>query len=357
MPLKIELVYDASRGPGHAIARIQGLASAPASLQLRVARNSDQHFLRHDRQWVPAESWIPLEPGDRDGDMQLVPMGPVVVDSVVGAPANVRFQYVFRADGRDEPAQVRVTPSVRTSLGGGGGTVTEPPPAPPPPPPPLTPVPPEPEPAPTGGDTPAPVGDTPARGGDSGAARKAGLAVGAIALLALLGGGAWFMFGKPPDPGAPPPVAAPAPPTAAAPVTLESLADVNRYLQGSPAPAESLREGQGLLQRGKPDLAMLLFQHAARGNEPEAAVAMARMYDPETWTAATSALPKPDAETAAYWYEPAARAGKAVAQRRLGQILVELNFSPSQRSQGVDWLKRAAEAGDADARRILEGLK
>ncbi|HLO77146.1 MAG TPA: hypothetical protein VK196_11890, partial [Magnetospirillum sp.] len=102
---------------------------------------------------------------------------------------------------------------------------------------------------------------------------------------------------------------------------------------------------------------MLLFQHSARGGSNDAAVAVARMYDPETWTRQTSPMPQADAETAAYWYEPAAQGGNVEAQRQLGKIMAELTPSGFQHDKGREWLQKAAAAGDAKAKELLDKIK
>ncbi|MBJ7415538.1 MAG: hypothetical protein JHC88_08815 [Niveispirillum sp.] len=60
MPLRIDLVYDAERGPGHAIARIHDQRAVPGRIEMSVLRNSDQFYLRADGSWASSESWLPL---------------------------------------------------------------------------------------------------------------------------------------------------------------------------------------------------------------------------------------------------------------------------------------------------------
>ena len=112
-----------------------------------------------------------------------------------------------------------------------------------------------------------------------------------------------------------------------------------------------------LAERGKSDLALLVHQHAARAGYTDSHLAVARMYDPDTWSAQSSPLPQPDAETAGYWYEPAARAGNLEAQRQLGKILVAMHPRGFQREKGKEWLGKAAAAGDASARALLDTTK
>ncbi|WP_114393936.1 tetratricopeptide repeat protein [Oleisolibacter albus] len=369
MPLRVDLSYDAGRGPGHALARIAGIATLPGDLALRIARNSDGHYLNADRSWGPSERWLPLSGARVEGGDLQVPLGPEIVDSIVGAPPNIRFQYLFRLDGRDEPAKVTIGSDVRTGSGG-GSRAPEPRPVQPPPSP-LPPGPLEPPPVLTAGEPPVtttgttgPV-DRPIDKPDTGSGGLTRLIpwlVGLAGLLAGMTGAAWYLKVPPFAPKtaeaeATPAIPAPAPQAAAAPAGLETLADINRFLQGNPSPADAFQAGQQMQERGKADLAMLLFQNAARGGQTEALVALARMYDPESWSPTTSPLPAADAETAAYWYEPAAQAGDVLAQRRLGKLLIDLNLSPQQREQGIAWLTKARDAGDAEAAKMLETLK
>lgn len=360
MPLRIDLVYDAERGPGHAIARIHDQRAVPGRIEMSVLRNSDQFYLRADGSWASSESWLPLPEAAIDGNTLSVRFGPPIVDSIVGAPPNIRFHHTMRLDGIAEPAHVKRAADVRTSGAAGSGRLPDPPPIAPPPvaPAPASPVievPPAPEPT-----FAAPVMPPPSpRQPDAGGVRLPMLIGGAVALVTVIAVAVWYFTRIPETPG-PEPVAAAqtkaraAPPTAGTP---ENLADINKFLSQNPPPNDAHRMGKELLEKGKPDLAMLLFQSAARSGQKDALLSLARMYDPESWSPQTSPMPAADAETAAYWYEPAAKAGDVFAQRRLGKLLVELNLSPTQREQGIEWLKKAKEAGDAEAGSILETVK
>lgn len=365
MPLRIDLVYDAERGPGHAIARIPDQHSVPGRIEMSVQRNSDQFYLRADGSWASSESWLPLPEAAIDGTTLSVRFGPHIVDSIVSA-TNIRFQHTMRLDGMAEPAHVKRATDVRASGAAGSGRLPDPPPVAPLPPvapapaAPVVEVPPAPALEPV---LAAPVMPPPPRQPGSGGARLplSLLIGGAVALVAVIAAAVWYFTRTPevpapaPEPVAAAPATAPAaPPTAGAP---ENLADINKFLSENPPPDDAHRMGKELLEKGKPDLAMLLFQSAARGGQKDALLSLARMYDPESWSPQTSPLPAADAETAAYWYEPTAKAGDVFAQRRLGKLLVELNLSPTQREQGIEWLKKAKEAGDAEAGSILETVK
>jgi TPR repeat protein len=187
----------------------------------------------------------------------------------------------------------------------------------------------------------------------------------ALLLLLAAGGGAYWYLNQRTGGDAPVAATDEAKPKAGqgnspplpAKASIETLRDVNAFLQSATSAEAAFAEAQDLLKRGKKDLSLLLFQHAARGGSQEANVAMARFYDPATWSTDTSPMPQADAETAAYWYEPAAEAGNVEAQRRLGKILADLNMGGGQREKALEWLHKAASAGDTEADKLLETLK
>jgi hypothetical protein len=357
MPARIELIYDANLGPGYAVGKITGLPGEPPAdgLSIRIQRNQDSGYLRSDRTWGTSEAWLPLRPGRSEGDAHLVTFGPEIIDELLSAGASVRFMCHLRADGKLEPAGLTGLRGLRSSGGVGAGSEPE---KIVPPPPPLSPppVPQETSPPPPPPPPPPPSPSSPKLWG----------LLAALLLLLTAGGGAYWYLNQ--RTGGDAPVAAvdelkpgadqgnsPPPPTVKA--SIETLRDVNAFLQTTTSAETTLTEAQDLLKRGKKDLSLLLFQHAARGGSQEANVAMAHFYDPATWSTDTSPMPQADAETAAYWYEPAAEAGNVEAQRRLGKILVDLNMGGGQREKAVEWLHKAASAGDAEAGKLLETLK
>jgi TPR repeat protein len=107
-------------------------------------------------------------------------------------------------------------------------------------------------------------------------------------------------------------------------------------------------------REGDCEAAMIVYQLAAQ-SDSEAAGRYARRYDPDTFEP-SGCISAADAETAAYWYEAAAKAGDVNAQRQLGKILVEKYPSGVMRDQGESWLKRAAQAGDEQARALIDEL-
>lgn len=352
MSIRIELSGDRERGPGHGLLRATPFAPEGA-VTLLVQRNQEkQPFLAGDGTWSNQEVWheIPAVAGD-DGSVVLA-LGPVLVDAIATQPGRVLFQATLRSGGRDEVGRVILRSLLPSAAAGArpgqeAGVVVHaaaaepPPPAPEPAPQPV----PAPEPEPEFELPPLVVPEVRLP-----PARKPVPVVAVAAVLAVLGlGAAWYSgmlpFGT--EKAAP---AAPA--TSAGPA---SLPEISAFLQTNPAAAAALEQGRALKAAGKADLALLLFQYAARQGDTAAGIEVAHFYDPDTWTAASSPLPQADAETAAYWYEPAARAGDVEAQRQLGKILTTLSPSGFEHDKGREWLEKAAAAGDDKAKALLQG--
>ena len=65
----------------------------------------------------------------------------------------------------------------------------------------------------------------------------------------------------------------------------------------------------------------------------------------------------PDAARAADWYERAALAGNAEAQRRFGLLLAKGGTGLSADAvKAKSWLQQAAAQNDADAKKALEAM-
>lgn len=353
MALKIELGPDRDRGPGYGLLRLEGAAVVAGPLEVSIQSNQKGQFLGADGGWQNAEAWHALN-ARADGAGVMVPVGPEMVDPVASLPPNCILR--LKVKGLNDFGGVNVRGLLPSSASGSrpageGDRVVhlEPVPEPmvltapvedrlvqPPVEPPV-----------------APKGKPPM-----------GLIIGGIvAALVVAGAAAGFFLFKGDKTETPPPATAtteapanPAP-VVQAPSEINSREDVAKFIQSNPSAADALAAASKLVGKEKLDLAMLVYQYAARSGSQEANVALGHMYDPETWTAKTSPMPQADAETAAYWYEPAAQAGNVEAERRLGQILVQLNPSGFQRDKGRDWLSKAAAAGDAKAKAALDAVK
>ena len=65
----------------------------------------------------------------------------------------------------------------------------------------------------------------------------------------------------------------------------------------------------------------------------------------------------PDGARAADWYERAALAGNAEAQRKLGLLLAKGGAGlPADPAKAKTWLQQAAAQNDADAKKALDAL-
>lgn len=376
MPLKSELIADVRRGPGHGLLRISGLTPdidplEPLSVKI-IQNQQGGRYLTSTGVWQ-AEEVSQILPGlGWDGAVAVVPLGPTLFDPLAQLPNNVRLRMMvtYGAAGTEVSSLSLVQPLPPSFARGEAPQPEVMAPPPPPPPPPIAvvaeelipepePLLPEPEPQmiepPLRDDSPdltAPARDPLPEKPKSSLLPL--FLIGLLVLLILGGGAAAWKFGLLDSllGGSTPAVSGAQTPAA----TINTREDLARYLGGNPAVTEIAATAQDLTARGKLDLAMLAWQQAARQGNPEAGLALGKMYDPATWSAATSPLPQADAETAAFWYEPAANAGNVEAQRRLGLVLkaMEPGGSGPQTDKAKEWLKKAADAGDAEAAAALK---
>lgn len=371
MPLRMELTADPARGPGNGILRIAGLsAAATGRLSIVVQRNQGaETFLGAGGRWTtqPVTHEIGAPEREASGEA-IVGLGPELVDPIATLPPNCMVMFIVEAAGAKDQGRVAVRglmPSAAAGAAAEGGpavvrheepvTVVDPEPV----------FEPAPEPAPLVAEyeplvpDPSHLIDEPKK-----KAAPAVIGLGAVLVLILLAGG-WYFAGLPPfgkgleapQPPAETPVTTPAaqPPADGA---IDSREALSRYIGTNPSADAALAKAKELAGQGRLDFAMLVYQYASRQGSAEASLALGRMYDPDTWSKAASPMDKPDAETAAYWYEPAAQAGNVEAQRRLGKILLGLpQGGAGNRDKAKDWLGKAAAQGDAEAKALLEQAK
>jgi TPR repeat protein len=110
---------------------------------------------------------------------------------------------------------------------------------------------------------------------------------------------------------------------------------------------------QKALEQKQLEPARQLFQQAADMGSVEANVVVARMYDPETWSAETSPVAAASWETAVYWYEKAARQGDGTAQLHAGKLLCQNALTEFEKTQGRSYLDQASKAGNPEAQTLL----
>ena len=387
MAVNVELLPDRARGPGFAVLRVQGMPPANGATSIAIQRNQGSERHLGPGGWQAVQYAFEMQGRSEDG-AALFQLGPELVDPIVDSLAMCQFRVtVGDADGGVAVLRVGNRSAVLGSSARGAGV-----PMPdrsgayavaPDRPPPVVEQPPEPEP--DGEPAPAEPGKPdddeeieatsepvpplappaepqgPARTGGFGWMVKSALV---LAVCAAAAAGYMYYAGIGPFAAAPDGAVAVVPATPAGPAAppetargLTDIASVRAFLEARPPVAEVLAAADGLLDGGKPDLALLVYRHAAGQGETRAAAAIARMYDPATFDPKRSPLPKADAETAVYWYEAPAGAGDAVAQRRLGALMLERNPDGPQRDKALDWLGKAAAAGDAEAAALLKKVK
>jgi TPR repeat protein len=88
----------------------------------------------------------------------------------------------------------------------------------------------------------------------------------------------------------------------------------------TPAQRTSMVRGDRYLNQGDIAAARLIYHSLARQNIAEAALAMARTYDPEILTALAVQGLRPDIGEAKVWYEKAKELGSEPAAQRLATL-------------------------------------
>lgn len=348
--------------PGHAVLRLTDLDASPDGLTLSIQRQQGPESHLADDGWRRTETWLQPARVRRLKNTLEFDLGPEICDRLAGV-ATVRLR-VKEPDIGVVGTTVVAWPAMLTSGAANAGShladdtvklkraiklppeeappVVEPPPAPP-----FDPAPelraeraaPEPEPS-------------------SGWGWK----IAALVVLIVIGGAYWIYDTKiRPKPGEQVATAAPpaGPTTPGAPTgpPKKSVRDtVSDYLAGKPTPEAMLAKGKELAQGGELAGAFLVWRRAAEAGNLQAQVEIGSFYDP------ISPQPKsgfaPDAARAAEWYERAALAGNAVAQRRYGLLLAAGGPGlPADQAKAKTWLQQAAAQNDADARKALDALK
>lgn len=346
MAIKSELRNDAARGPGYGLVRITGLPAGTVHVRYCLERNQGSlPYLGVNGQWQGQEVWhaIDLDGATSEGQPAEFPVGPEVVDPIVEQPQHVMCRLTVDSGAETHTAALRIERPLLSSKAH----------AVPAPPDPMPAAVPEPESAPDRDvaqeeDTvpgvaavPKPVtGPEPIQ---LGGRRRLWRVAGWLALpIVALGTAAWLWWD----------------------CRIPSLQGPNCSGSGtaSTPPADTLpRNCAGLtaeacmaaatqaLQAGKLDRARQLLQEAGNLGAMQAYIQLARMYDPATWAADKSPAGQADWETAAYWYEEAARAGDREGMIGAGRLYCGNSADAAFRSHGADLLRKAAGAVPDDA--------
>jgi hypothetical protein len=350
--------------PGHATLRITELDALPDGLTISIQRQQGPESHLADDGWRRTEAWLQPNQVVRLKDTLEFQLGPEICDRLAGI-ATIR-QRVQEPDIGVVGTTVVAWPQMLTSgaidplsrshddtVRLRGRPVEEPPP---PPAPAFEPLP-EPEPVPElrAEREPLPPPIEPEGSG------RAKWMIAAVIVLLLAGAGyyAYTNVLQPPQET----VASATPPATNAPATATTPAGpkksvretVAEYLATNPAPDALLAKGKEFAQGGEMNAAFLVWRRAAETGSVPAQLELASFYDPlETPFRAGFT---PDGVRAADWYERAALAGNAEAQRRYGLLLAKGGAGlPADQGRAKAWLQQAADQNDAAAKKALESL-
>jgi len=374
--IRAELGADKDRGPGFGLLRIAGLGTAGGGVDLSLKCNDAKApFLGAGGRWQATEAWHSVTAMTAEGDDLLIPVGPEIVDAIVAQPSRVAY-FLTVATGvqkqgatltvhrllgsgaaaddqaererlqreaeererqereaerlrQEEAERARLDEAERLRREQEEATVlatqrqaAEP----------LAPVL-EPEPQ----------------------RRRWMLAlIPAVLVLSVAAvAGSWYAC-LIPIPGLVPArcTAESAAETAQPPAEVPS-AVANPTSCAGLGVEECIRLAETALSEKRLEPARQLFQQAVQLGGAQAAVALGRMYDPETWSAAASPAPAADWETAVYWYETAARAGDGAGLLGAGRLLCREAKSDIERRQGLRYLREAETKGAAEAKALI----
>jgi hypothetical protein len=352
--------------PGYATLRISELDASPDGLTISIQRQQGPDSHLADDGWRRTEAWLqPAQVMRLKGVLEFQ-LGPEICDRLAGI-ATIRLR-VKEPDigvvGTTVVAwpQMLTSGAIDLSSRDHDDTVRLRAAEPPPPPPPAPPfeAAPEPEPAPAP-DLRAEREPLPEERG--GAAKWL---IAAVIVLLLAGGGyfAYTNYIQPheeqtasteptiapaPEPSTPPAAAAPATPKKS---VRETVAE---YLATNPTPDAMLAKAREFAKAGDMNAAFLVWRRAAETGNVPAQVELASFYDP--LTAPPKAGFTPDGARAADWYERAALAGNAEAQRKFGLLLAKGGAGlPADQGRAKSWLQQAAAQNDAEAKKALETM-
>ena len=191
----------------------------------------------------------------------------------------------------------------------------------------------------------------------------------AAVIVLLLAGGGYFAYTNYIQPheeltASTEPTSVPAPalstPPAAAPTPVAPKksvrADGGRVSRDQPDARGDAGQGQGIRRCWRDERARSLSGAVPpRRAAPPAQVELASFYDP--LVTPPKAGFTPDGARAADWYERAALAGNAEAQRKYGLLLAKGGAGlPADQGRAKSWLQQAAAQNDAEAKKALETM-
>ncbi len=344
--------------PGYGELSIQKL-QADGDLELSFQRSSDQHYLAAGEQWTATAHWHRVTDMQSSGDACTCTLGPDIIDGLLrssndalmvvvqgSASGQGVLQIVGRLLGSDAagntapsaPATTIHTPAPDVDSAGVAADADVPEEQAPPSPPPPTP-------------SPAPP--------SAGFPRWLRILLPVLLLLAALFAAWYFKLIPGIGGGADTAASARTTPETAGSTTASGLkgrALAQSYLgqETRPSAVEMYSQAGEWEQADDCTAAMIVYQYAAQA-DPAVAVEYARRFDPDSFSDG-GCIRAADADTASYWYERPAEQGDVAAQRQLGKLLVRGNSSGILYERGLNWLKRAAKAGDDEATALLGEL-
>jgi hypothetical protein len=365
MPVRASVLPQPA--PGHAILRVGDLDAPPEGLTLSIQRQQGPDSHLGEDGWRRTEAWLRPDQVMHIKGMLEFHLGPAICDRLAGI-ATIRLR-IREPDIGVVGTTVVAWPAMLTS---GAVDPTSKAPAEESPfrfrrPPPTVQPPPAPafEPKPT--ETPRPIPELRAAREPMPQTARPGLVswlLTALALIVVAAGGyyvyaTYFQKNGPQIAATAPPTSMapePAIPTAPAEAPARSVRDtVAEYLATKPSAGAMLAKGQDYAAAGTFAGAFLVWREAAASGNPQAEVEIAGFFDPLTPRPKTGFTP--DGARAADWYERAALAGNAEAQRKLG-LLYAMGAAgvPADPAKAKSWLQQAAHQNDVEAKKALEQL-
>ena len=368
--MPVRATVEALPEPGHAILRVSELEAAPDGLALSIQRQQGPDSHLADDGWRRTEAWLLPERVERRRDALEFHLGPEICDRLAGiATVRVRVKEpdigvvgttvvawpAMLTSGALDPSRRLDDETVRLRR-----AQAKPAPAPPP----------EPEPAPESApEPPAPPFTPPPPRPELRASRALDPQAGAVEprRLADRGPGAGGPRGRRLSRlhdllpaarargrrGNASPAPAPVPAASAPGKSVRDI--VGEYLATKPTPEAMLAKARDYAKAGEMGAAFLVFRRAAETGNAPAQLELAAFYDPLSTPAKAGFTP--DGARAADWYERAALAGSAEAQRKLGLLLAKGGGGlPADPAKAKAWLQQAAAQNDADAKKALDAL-
>ncbi len=154
-----------------------------------------------------------------------------------------------------------------------------------------------------------------------------------------------------------PPTRRPVPTEAPAPARASTTTGKARFLElkaQNLSPETLFEHGAEADRAGDCEAAIRILIDAAK-RDPGLAERLGQRYDPDGFQP-SACFPEPKPDSAMVWYQNAAERDIPRAQRRYGELLLDEAASGPIYQDALDWLRKAAEAGDQAAAQRLQAL-